>query len=158
MDTEKSLISEIKSKYNNFDSILVKRYDNDSEIINFYHEYNNEIEKLEKIGFNVWKMFGELWKEEKQSLIIDILTLFLLIEQQIIKLKKMIYSISNKNKHHKIQEDKKYLLKFVDNYVNLNSRYIEIDSSYDEISEIYVKNRIKLKETIENEYERIMKE
>jgi hypothetical protein len=35
-----------------------------------YEQYYNMIEKLEDIGFKIWKMFGDLWKEEKQSLII----------------------------------------------------------------------------------------
>jgi hypothetical protein len=158
MDTEKSVIKELKTKYNNLDEILIKRYDNDNDILNFYQEYYNEFEKLEQIGFTIWKMFGELWKEEKQSIIIDILSFFLFLEQQILKIKKMIYNITNKNKNQKLQEDKIYLLQLINNNININSRYIEISSSYEEITDIYLKNRQILKDSIEKEYERIIKE
>jgi hypothetical protein len=146
---EESIIQEFKSKYN-IAEIIQSRY-NDTDITNFYHKYFEEIEKIEKIGFKIWKMFGELWNEEKQGLIINILSLLLLIEKQIIYLKKLILQIETK-------KNKKYLLTFMDdindingiNGINgINEYYIDINKSYSEIEIIYQEKRNKLKEHIE---------
>ncbi len=137
---EESIIQEFKSKYN-ITEIIQSRY-NDTDITNFYHNYFEEIEKIEKIGFKIWKMFGELWNEEKQGLIINILSLLLLIEKQIIYLKKLIFQIQN-------EKNKKYLLTFVNELSDKDEHYIDINKSYSEIEIIYQEKRSKLKEHIE---------
>ncbi len=146
LEKEESIIQEFKSKYN-IAEIIQSRY-NDTDITNFYHKYFEEIEKIEKIGFKIWRMFGELWNEEKQGLIINILSLLLLIEKQIIYLKKLIFQIQT-------EKNKKYLLTFMDelngiNDINgINEHYIDINKSYSEIEIIYQEKRNKLKEHIE---------
>lgn len=151
-----SIVKELKEKYNNIDEILKKRYNNDTEILNFYQEYYNEIEQLERFGFNIWKMFGQLWEQEEQSLIINLLSLILILEQQVLKIKKMIVKILNQKKNEKLQSDKKYLYSLINNYNNNN--FIDIKSSYDDITNMYNTHRNNFKNTIEKEYQRIISE
>lgn len=153
-----SIVKELKEKYNNIDKILKKRYNNDIEILNFYQQYYNEIEKLERFGFNIWKMFGQLWEQEEQTLIINLLSLILILEQQVLKIKRMIIKICNKKKNDRLESDKEYLCKLVNNYNYDHIKFVDIKSSYDDITQMYNVNRENLKNIIENEYQRIISE
>lgn len=140
---EKTIISELKEKYD-IESVISNRYGNDLEINNFYQTYYNEIEKLEQIGFNIWKLFSKLWKDEKQETILDILNLIIFLEKESLKIKKFILNIVARNKHPNLIEDKQYLLmlinkqkkEFDDTY-----KFININSSYENIVELYLENR-----------------
>ena len=149
---EESIIQEFKNKYN-IAEIIQSRY-NDDDITKFYQTYFEEIEKIEKLGGQLWKMFSELWNKEKQELIINILLLLLLIEKQIIYLKKIIFKIQS-------EKTKKYLITFINNSVEkdkvnikkyLNDiyqyQYINV-KSFDELEDIYHKKRNQLKEHLE---------
>lgn len=151
-----SIVKELKEKYNNIDEILNKRYNNDAEILNFYQEYYNEIEQLERFGFNIWKMFGQLWEKEDQTLIINLLSLILILEQQVLKIKRMIVKIGNRKKNEKLQSDKEYLYRLINNYNNI--KFINIKSSYDNLVDMYNTHRTNFKNTVEKEYQRIISE
>ncbi len=157
-----SIVKELKEKYNNIDEILKKRYNDDTEILNFYQEYYNEIEQLERFGFNIWKLFGQLWEKEEQSLIINILSLMLILEQQVLKIKRMVLKICNQKKNERLQSDKEYLFRIINNYKydhNYNSiKFINIKSSYDDLVDMYNTHRTNFKNTVEKEYQRIITE
>jgi hypothetical protein len=146
-----SLIKELKDKYN-IEAIINKRYNNDLEINNFYHQYYDEIEKIEEIGFRIWKLFGELWKEEKQEFILNILSLSLLLEKETLKIKKIIVNMVNKK--NKLKKDKMYLLKLVEENSS-EYKFIDINSSFDDINKLYRDNRQKLKNNIDKEITRL---
>ncbi len=146
-----SLIKELKTKYN-IKELINKRYDNDLEINNFYEEYYNEIEKLENIGIKIWKLFCELWKEEKQEFILNILSLSLLLEKEILKIKKIIINMVNKK--NKLKKDKMYLLQLVEQNTS-EYKFIDINSSFDDIKQLYINNRQKLKNNIDKEIIRL---
>lgn len=153
----KSLINELKDKYDVIE-IINKRYDGDENIINFYNKYYNEIEKIEKIGFEIWKIFGEIWKEEKQVLILEILKLSLFVEKTILNLKHKILELNFKNNYQnntKIQEDKQYLLKLIDKTSNTHTIYVPINSTYEDLCEKYIKSREQFKEGVEEEFKRL---
>ena len=153
-----SLVKELKERYN-IAEIINSRYQNNEDIKNFYEQYYIAIEKMEELGFKIWKMFGDLWKEEKQSLIINILSLILLLEKECLKAKRIVLNIVNRNKNNtQIVKDKEYLLKLIDNhYQTYNSRYnfIDINTNYEQITEIYQNNREKFKEEVEKEMEKL---
>ncbi len=157
-----SIVKELKEKYNNIDEILNKRYNNDTEILNFYQEYYNEIEQLERFGFNIWKMFGQLWEKEEQTLIINLLSLILILEQQVLKIKRMIVKMCNQKKNARLQSDKEYLFKIIDNYnydhTYNNIKFINIQSSYDDLVDMYTRHRTNFKNIVEKEYQRIISE
>ena len=156
-----SLVKELKERYN-ITEIINSRYQNNEDIKNFYEQYYSIIEKMEEVGFKIWKMFGDLWKEEKQSLIINILSLILFLEKEVLKAKRLVLNIVKRNKNNaQIIKDKEYLLKLIDNhYQTYNSRYnfIDINTNYEEITEIYQNNRKKFKEEVEKEMEKLINE
>ena len=149
-----SLIKELKNKYN-IEDIINKRYHNDLEINNFYYQYYDEIEKLEEIGFRIWELFGELWKEERQDIILNILSLTLLLEKETLKIKKIIVNMVNKKE--KLKKDKDYLLKLVEQNSS-EYKFVNINSSFDEINELYINSRKKLKDNIDKEITRLNNE
>ncbi len=153
-----SLVKELKERYN-ITEIINSRYQNNEDIKNFYEQYYIAIEKMEELGFKIWKMFGDLWKEEKQSLIINILSLILFLEKECLKAKRIVLNIVKRNKNNtQIIKDKEYLLKLIDNhYQTYNSRYnfIDININYEQITEIYQTNREKFKEEVEKEMEKL---
>jgi hypothetical protein len=166
---EKSLYHEIDNEY--FDKykltrldMIKKRYNEDNEILNFYNQYFNEIEKLEKIGMYIWKLFGDLWNEEKQTLILQILSLTLLVEKQYLKLKKTILKLNkNKSKSRKdedirFKKDISYLFSMIsknkDYYIN-NIEFIDINSKYSDLEKIQLKKREESKRELYKEYDRI---
>ncbi len=144
--------------------LLKKRYYEDSEILNFYNQYFNELEKLEKIGMCIWKLFGELWNEEKQNLILQILSLILLIEKQSLKIKTMILKISkNKSKMKtqidlKFKEDRVYFLNLLninkDYYIN-NIDFIDIESNFSDLEKIQLKKKEESRKELIKEFDRI---
>ena len=155
---EQSVVKELKEKYDVIE-IINKRYEGDDNIINFYKKYYNEVEKIESIGFKIWKIFGEIWIDEKQNLILEILSLTLLLEKECLKIKKNILVLLNKNKQNKkIKEDKMYLLKLIKQKRDENNIFIDITTKYDELNIKYHQNREKFKEIIENEFKRIKNE
>lgn len=152
-----SIINELKDKYDVVE-IINKRYDGDENIINFYNQYYNEIEKIEKIGFEIWKIFSDMWKEEKQEYILEILKMSLFIERNVLNIKKKLLELNLKNNYqnnHKIQEDKRYLLKLIDKTSNTHTIYIPINSNYEDLCEKYMKSREDFKMTIEEEFKRL---
>ena len=156
-----SLVKELKERYN-IAEIINSRYQNNEDIKNFYEQYYIAIEKMEELGFKIWKMFGDLWKEEKQSLIINILSLILFLEKECLKAKRIVLNIVKRNKNNaQIVKDKEYLLKLIDNhYQTYNSRYnfIDINTNYEQITEIYQTNRKKCREEIEKEMQKLINE
>ena len=59
--------------------ILKKRYNDDVEILDFYNMYYNELEDIEYKSNTIWKLFENMWKEEKQEIILEILNLILIL-------------------------------------------------------------------------------
>jgi hypothetical protein len=148
---DNSLIKELKNKYN-IEDIVNRRYNNDKDIIDFYNIYYDEIEKLEEIGFRIWKLFGELWKEEKQEFILNILSLTLLLEKGTLKIKKIILNMVNKKE--KLKKDKDYLLKLIEQNSS-EYKFVDINSSFDNITQLYINNRQKLKDNLDKEMTRL---
>jgi hypothetical protein len=156
--------NEYHEKYNlTHQELFKKRYNNDQELLNFYNQYFNEVEKLEKIGMCIWKLFGNLWNDEKQTLILQILSLTLLIEKQSLLLKRAIMTIKkNKLKSKKVEDmrfkaDILHFLKLIklnkDCYIN-DLEFIDIKSNYDELEKIYLKKRGEVKKELYKEYDR----
>jgi hypothetical protein len=112
----------------------------------------------------IWKLFGELWNDEKQTLILQILSLTLLIEKQALCVKKAILNISKKKAKSKnpedikFKDDKLYLLKLISInkafYTN-NIDFIDIKSSFNDLQKIQLKKREEGKKELYKEYERI---
>ena len=150
-DNDNSLIKELNDKYN-IKEIINKRYNNDLEINNFYEQYYNGIEKLQEIRFHICKLFVELWKEEKQEFILNILSLTLLLEKETLKIKKIIVNMVNKK--NKLKQDKDYLLKLVEENSS-EYKFVDINSSFDDINKLYINNRQKLKDNIDKEISRL---
>lgn len=166
---KKSLYIEVNNEYFSkykltHTEVIKKRYNDDKELLNFYNQYFNELEKMEKIGMCIWKLFGELWNDEKQSLILQILSLTLLIEKQSLIVKKQILNINKKKSKSKkpedirFKKDKLYLLKLLSinkNYYIKNLDFINIKSSFDDLEKIQLKKREESKCELYKEYERI---
>ena len=132
--------------------IIIHEYNSMNVLFNFYEEYYNEIEKLENIGIKIWKLFCELWKEEKQEFILNILSLSLLLEKEILKIKKIIINMVNKK--NKLKKDQMYLLQLVEQNTS-EYKFIDINSSFDDINQLYINNRQKLKNNIDKEITRL---
>lgn len=151
----KSIVKELKEKYQIVD-ILKKRYNNDTEILDFYNMYYNELEDIEYKSNIIWKLFQNMWKEEKQEIILEILNLILILEKQSLNMKKFIINIKSKKSYHpKIKEDTEYLMKLVEKNKNSNDITIDIKSSFDNLNEKYNLKQKQFKEEIEKEYIRI---
>ena len=156
-ELEKSIIVDLKKKYN-IENIIIKRYDNDLEINNFYQIYYNEIEKLEKIGFDIWKLFTKLWKNENQEIILNILNLIIFLEKESLKIKRIILNIMKKNKHPNLIEDKQYLLDLVNkrrNEYEMNYKFVDINSSYEDLVKLYLESKKKCNLELEKEFQRL---
>jgi hypothetical protein len=156
-ELEKSIIVDLKKKYN-IENIIMKRYDNDLEINNFYQIYYNEIEKLEKIGFDIWKLFTKLWKNENQEIILNILNLIIFLEKESLKIKRIVLNIMNKNKHHNLIEDKQHLLDLVNkrrNEYEMNYKFVDINSSYEDLVKLYLESKEKCNLELEKEFQRL---
>jgi hypothetical protein len=154
-----SFVKELKEKYN-IKEIINSRYENNDEITTFYEQYYNTLEKLEEIGGKIWKMFGDLWVAEKQTLIINILSMILLLEKEALKAKRLVLGVIRKHKNNsQIAKDKEYLLKIIDhNYKIYNSRYNSPPPPPPPPPppEIYHNNRQKIKEDIEKEMQKLI--
>jgi len=151
----KSIVKELKEKYQIVD-ILKKRYNNDTEILDFYNMYYNELEDIEYKSNIIWKLFQNMWKEEKQEIILEILNLILILEKQSLNIKKFIINIKSKKSYHpKIKEDTEYLMKLVEKNKNLNDITVDIKSSFDNLNEKYNLKQKQFTEEIEKEYIRI---
>ena len=156
-ELEKSIIVDLKKKYN-IENIIIKRYDNDLEINNFYQIYYNEIEKLEKIGFDIWKLFTKLWKNENQEIILNILNLIIFLEKESLKIKRIVLNIMNKNKHPNLIEDKQHLLDLVNkrrNEYEMNYKFVDINSSYEDLVKLYLESKEKCNLELEKEFQRL---
>ncbi len=154
---EKSIILELKQKYD-IEKIISSRYDNNVEINNFYQTYYNEIEKLEQIGFDIWRLFSKLWKDEKQETILNILSLIIFLEKESLKVKKIILNIIAKNKHPNLIEDKEHLLLLIDRQKKEfqdNYKFININSSYENLVQLYLENKKKGYIEFEKEFQRL---
>jgi hypothetical protein len=150
----KPLIKQLKSKYN-LTEIINQKYKDDDDIINFYHKYFEEIEKIENIGFQIWKLFGLLWQEEKQNLILNILSMTLMLERDILQIKKSILKLKiTKNTNMQFQEDSKYLIKLLEKIKSDNYEFIDINSDYSRIIEKYKNGRHRFMKELEEEYSR----
>jgi hypothetical protein len=156
MNDSKSIVKELKEKYQVVD-VLKKRYNNDVEILDFYNMYYNELEDIEYKSNTIWKLFENMWKEEKQEIILEILNLILILEKQFLNMKKFIINIKSKKiDHPKIKEDTDYLMKLVEKNKNTTDINIDIKSSFDKLKEKYNLKQQQFKEEIEKEYIRII--
>lgn len=154
-ELDKSIVKELKNKYDVL-KIIRERYNNDDDLLNFYNTYYEEIEDLEYIGLQIWNFFGLIWKEERQDLILNILTMTLSLEKAFLKIKKSIILIQKKKMEDQVfKEDYEYLVKLVDKLRQDNNEYIDINSSYSELQEKYKQSRIKFKNHVEEEYIRL---
>ncbi len=154
---DSSIVKELKEKYNACE-IINNRYDGNEKIVNFYNQYYEEIEKLEKMGFEIWKIFGEIWKEEKQSLILEILKMSLFLEKEGLKIKRTILRLISQEdikNNHTMMEDKKYIIDLLEKTINTNSSYVNINSSYEDLCDKYHKNRENFKNEVEKEFNRL---
>jgi hypothetical protein len=159
------VIKEYHDKYKLSQSeVIQKRYNDDNELLNFYNQYLNELEKMEKIGMCIWKLFGELWNDEKQTLILQILSLTLLIEKQALFIKKQILTInkkkakSSKASDVRFRNDRSYFLKLIDinkNYYINDLEFININSSFKDLEKIQLIKREEGKKKLYKEFERI---
>jgi hypothetical protein len=155
MNDYESIVKELKEKYN-INDVLKKRYNNDVEILDFYNMYYNELEDIEYKSNTIWKLFGNMWKEEKQEFIFEILNLILILEKQSLNIKKFIIKIkSKKSDHPKIKDDTDYLMKLINKNTNINDINIDIKLSFDNLEKKYNLKQQQFKEEIEREYIRI---
>ena len=155
MNNNESIVKELKEKYQIVD-ILKKRYNNDVEILDFYNMYYNELEDIEYKSNTIWKLFENMWKEEKQEIILEILNLILILEKQFLNMKKFIINIkSKKSDHPKIKNDTEYLMKLVQKNTDINDINIDIKLPFDKLQEKYNLKQRQFKEEIEREYIRI---
>jgi hypothetical protein len=155
MNDYKSIVKELKEKYN-INDVLKKRYNNDVEILDFYNMYYNELENIEYKSNTIWKLFGNMWKEEKQEIILEILNLILILEKQSLNIKKFIINIkSKKSDHPKIKDDTDYLMKLIEKNTNINDINIDIKLPFDNLQKKYNLKQQQFKEEIEREYIRI---
>ncbi len=126
MNNNESIVKELKEKYQ-IVNILKKRYNDDVEILDFYNMYYNELEDIEYKSNTIWKLFENMWKEEKQEIILEILNLILILEKQFLNMKKFIINIkSKKSDHPKIKDDTEYLIKLVQKNTDINDINIDI--------------------------------
>jgi hypothetical protein len=155
MNNNESIVKELKEKYQIVD-ILKKRYNDDVEILDFYNMYYNELEDIEYKSNTIWKLFENMWKEEKQEIILEILNLILILEKQFLNMKKFIINIkSKKSDHPKIKDDTEYLIKLVQKNTDINDINIDIKLPFDKLQEKYNLKQRQFKEEIEREYIRI---
>ncbi len=155
MNDYESIVKELKEKYRVVD-VLKKRYNNDVEILDFYDKYYNDLEDIEYKSNKIWKLFGNMWKDEKQEIILEILNLILILEKQFLNMKKFIINIKSKKiDHPKIKEDTDYLMKLIEKNKDNNEINIDIKSSFDSLEEKYNLKQQQFKEEIEKEYIRI---
>lgn len=155
MNNNESIVKELKEKYQIVD-ILKKRYNDDVEILDFYNMYYNELEDIECKSNTIWKLFENMWKEEKQEIILEILNLILILEKQFLNMKKFIINIkSKKSDHPKIKDDTEYLMKLVQKNTDINDINIDIKLPFDKLQEKYNLKQQQFKEEIEREYIRI---
>jgi hypothetical protein len=155
MNDSNFIVKELKEKYQVLD-ILKKRYNNDNEILDFYNEYYNELETIESNSNMIWKLFRDIWNNEKLETILQILNLILILEKQSLYMKKLIINMKDKESQYpKLKEDKEYLLKIIENTKNTNDFYIDIKTTFVDLEEKYNINKQKFKEEIEKEYIRI---
>lgn len=155
MNNNESIVKELKEKYQIVD-VLKKRYNNDTEILDFYNMYYNELEDIEYKSNTIWKLFGNMWKEEKQEIILEILNLILILEKQFLNMKKFIINIkSKKSDHPKIKNDTDYLMKLIEKNTNINDINIDIKLPFDNLEKKYNLKQQQFKEEIEREYIRI---
>jgi hypothetical protein len=155
MNDYESIVKELKEKYN-INDVLKKRYNNDVEILDFYNMYYNELENIEYKSNTIWKLFGNMWKEEKQEIILEILNLILILEKQSLNIKKFIINIkSKKSDHPKIKDDTDYLMKLIEKNTNINDINIDIKLPFDNLQKKYNLKQQQFKEEIEREYIRI---
>ena len=156
---EKPIFIELKEKYNLI-KIISTRYNNDPELINFYETYHKEINKLEEIGLQIWTIFGNIWSEEKQDLILQLLSLTLFIEKQTLYMKKLVINIYNKKKytHTASERDFNLLLSMLNKYKNNSLLKLDINYSLEDVKKRYNEGRTELKKTIESEYQKLISE
>jgi hypothetical protein len=153
---DKPIVKELKNKYDVL-KVIRERYDNDEEVLNFYNTYYQEIEDIEYIGLQIWKIFGLIWNEEKQDMILNLLTMTLALEKVFLKIKKSIIDIHNKKKEDQIfKEDYEYLVQLVEKIRQDNNEYININCEYSDLQEKYTQSRIKFQNHIEEEYTRLV--
>ena len=147
--------------------VIKKRYNDAPELLNFYNQYFTELEKIEKIGMLIWKLFGDLWVDEKQSLILQILSLTLLIEKQVLRLKKSILNLtkakskSNNPGDIKFKSDKSYFFNLISinkDYYIKNIEFVDIKSSFNDLEQIQLKKREESKRELKKEFDRIYSE
>jgi hypothetical protein len=147
--------------------VIKKRYNDAPELLNFYNQYFTELEKIEKIGMLIWKLFGDLWVDEKQSLILQILSLTLLIEKQVLRLKKSILNLTkakSKSKNPgdiKFKSDKSYFFNLISinkDYYIKNIEFVDIKSSFNDLEQIQLKKREESKRELKKEFDRIYSE
>ncbi len=158
MNETKSVVKELKEKYQVVD-ILKKRYNNDTEILNFYDKYYSDLEEVEYKNNMIWRLFRSMWMNEKQETILEILSLILMLERQFLNMKKIIINIKvNKEKHQKLKEDIEYLMDLIGKKKNNIDSFVDIKLSLNELEEKYNMEQEKFKEDLEKEYIRIQKD
>ncbi len=158
MNETKSVVKELKEKYQ-VNDILKKRYNNDTEILNFYDKYYSDLEEVEYKNNMIWRLFRSMWMNEKQETILEILSLILMLERQFLNMKKIIINIKvNKEKHQKLKEDIEYLMDLIGKKKNNIDSFVDIKLSLNELEEKYNMEQEKFKEDLEKEYIRIQKD
>jgi hypothetical protein len=158
MNETKSVVKELKEKYQVVD-ILKKRYNNDTEILDFYDKYYSDLEEVEYKNNMIWRLFRSMWMNEKQETILEILSLILMLERQFLNMKKIIINIKvNKEKHQKLKEDIEYLMDLIGKKKNNINSFVDIKLSLNELEEKYNMEQEKFKEDLEKEYIRIQKD
>lgn len=158
MNETKSVVKELKEKYQAVD-ILKKRYNNDTEILDFYDKYYSDLEEVEYKNNMIWRLFRSMWMNEKQETILEILSLILMLERQFLNMKKIIINIKvNKEKHQKLKEDIEYLMDLIGKKKNNIDSFVDIKLSLKELEEKYEIEQEKFKEDLEKEYIRIQKD
>jgi hypothetical protein len=155
MNESKSVVKELKEKYQVGD-ILKKRYNNDIEILDFYDKYYNDLDEVEYKNNMIWRLFRSMWMNEKQEIILEILSLILMLEKQLLSMKKTIIKIKvNKSQHQKLKEDTEYLMDLTGKKKNNIDSFIDVTLSLNELEEKYNMEQEKFREDLEKEYIRI---
>ena len=134
----KTTLSKIREKYDLGD-IINNRYG--KSFFNFYVNSEKKILELDNLGLYVWELFGILWQDEKQELILNILTCLNTLEKISLELKKKLYDlIKEEDKMELFEKDRVVWDLLLSEYYS-NHECVDLDLEWDQLKE---KNKLVL--------------
>jgi hypothetical protein len=138
MSKTTTTLSKIREKYDLGD-IINNRYG--KSFFNFYVNSEKKILELDNLGLYVWELFGILWQDEKQELILNILTCLNTLEKISLELKKKLYDlIKEEDKMELFEKDRVIWDLLLSEYYS-NHEWVDLDLEWDQLKE---KNKLVL--------------